>query len=170
MAYGIISATLTLNVRAIPKKANPIIWNVGFEPGIVEAIKSGEKSVECGQAIVDKDSVSLLYTRLTTLNDKCTYKLTIKNIGDTAALLSAITPIEPSKSSCDIRGQEMTCGNITYKLTTDATGNKLLTNNRTLAPYTGTLDIYLVAAYDGVILGENEGHATAGFKLTYTQQ
>ena len=63
----------------------------------------------------------------------------------------------------------MVCGNITYKLTTDAAGQSLLGTNNVLANTTGTLDVYLTAEYTGTSTGSDGVQNSGGFTLNYVQ-
>ena len=64
----------------------------------------------------------------------------------------------------------MVCGNITYKLTTDSTGNTLLTTGGTLAKTSGTQNIYLVIKYTGTeLVSSDVSQNNGGFTLVYNQ-
>ena len=167
IAYAALSTTLTITMGKVTQSA--LSWNVGFTTGTVNATKVG--SGTCGAATVTADTVTVADTTLTTLHDKCTYALTIKNTGTVAATLATINPSNPASVSCTNSGASMVCGNITYKLTTDAAGNTLLTTNKDLAASTGSLPVYLVAEYTGTTTGGSAAtHTNAGFTLTYNQK
>ena len=167
IAYAALSATLTITMGKVTQSA--LSWNVGFTTGTVNATKVG--SGTCGAATVTANTVTVADTTLTTLHDKCTYALTIKNTGTVAATLATINPSNPTSVSCTNSGASMVCGNITYKLTTDAAGSTLLTTNKDLAASTGSLPVYLVAEYTGTTTGGSAAtHTNAGFTLTYNQK
>ena len=167
IAYAALSATLTITMGKVTQSA--LSWNVGFTTGTVNATKVG--SGTCGAATVTADTVTVADTTLTTLHDKCTYALTIKNTGTVGATLATINPTNPSSVSCTNSGASMVCGNITYKLTTDSAGSTLLTTNKDLAASTGSLPVYLVAEYTGTTTGGSAAtHTNAGFTLTYNQK
>ena len=167
IAYAALTAALDITMGKVTQ--NALSWNVGFETGTVNATKVG--SGTCGAATVTADTVSVANTTLTTLHDKCTYPLTIKNTGSVGATLATIAPKTPTGVSCTNSGASMVCGNITYKLATDAAGSTLLTNNRDLAATTGTLNVYFVAEYTGTNTGSSATeYNNAGFTLTYNQK
>lgn len=168
IAYAVLSTTFKLTVARIPESNQ--IWDVGFEPGVAIPTKFGTSGVVCGNAAITKDSVLIDDSRLTTLHDKCTYKLKIKNLGSIGASISTISPKTPTDQSCTGTGAEMVCGNIKYSLAMDEAGTKLLTNNKTLAPLDGELEVYFIVEYAGIILGESANHTTAGFAVTYIQE
>ena len=169
IAYAALSATLDVTVGKITQ--NSLTWNVGFQPGNVTGTASGATGLVCGAATVTADTVSVADSTLTTLHDKCTYPLTIKNTGSVGATLATIAQKTPSGVSCTGSGASMVCGNITYKLTTDAAGTTLLTTNRDLAASTGTLPVYFIAEYTGETTGGSASvQQNVGFTLTYNQK
>lgn len=169
VAYAALSASLTITFGKVTQ--NSLTWNVGFEPGNITGTKTGSSAAVCGEAVATTDTVSIANTTLTTLHDKCVYKLTVKNKGSIAALLSQISAKTPTSVSCNTSTtSQMVCGNITYKLTTDATGQTLLPSGTTLAASTGSLDVYLTAEYTGTETGSSLEHNSGGFTLNYTQK
>ena len=168
IAYAALSATLNITFGTITQ--NAITWNVGFEPGTIIGTKTGATEVVCGEATATANTVSIANTMLTTLHDKCVYKLTIKNTGSVAANLASIAAKTPTSTTCDTSvTSQMTCGNITYKLTTDQAGQALLGTNNVLAANTGTLDVYLTAEYTGTSLESTTQQNSGGFTLNYSQ-
>ncbi|MBR1936920.1 MAG: hypothetical protein IJ842_04420 [Bacilli bacterium] len=167
IAYAALSATLTITMGKVTQ--NALSWNVGFETGTVTGTKTG--GATCGQATATADTVTVANTTLQTLHDKCVYKLKIKNTGSVAAQLSSITAKSPSSVTCNTSTtSQMVCGNITYKLTTDAAGSSLLGTGGTLAASSGTLDVYLSAEYTGTETGSASEQSNGGFTLVYSQK
>ena len=167
IAYAALSATLTITMGKVTQ--NALSWNVGFETGTVTGTKTG--GATCGQATATADTVTVANTTLQTLHDKCVYKLKIKNTGSVAAQLSSITAKSPSSVTCNTSTtSQMVCGNITYKLTTDAAGSSLLGTGGTLAATSGTLDVYLSAEYTGTETGSASEQNNGGFTLVYSQK
>ena len=167
IAYAALSATLTITMGKVTQ--NALSWNVGFETGTVTGTKTG--GATCGQATATADTVTVANTTLQTLHDKCVYKLKIKNTGSVAAQLSSITAKSPASTTCNTSTtSQMVCGNITYKLTTDAAGSSLLGTGGTLAATSGTLDVYLSAEYTGTETGSASEQNNGGFTLVYSQK
>ncbi len=175
IAYAALSTQLTVTMSSITSgdDDNPITWNVGFVPGTVTPTVGGTSSTgrECGNATVTASSVSVAATKLSKPEDSCTYALTIKNTGSIAATLANIVPTQPSSTTCSqATGSTMVCGNITYKLTTDAAGSTALTTGGTLAASTGTLPVYLVVKYTGTSVATSTVTQSSGtFTITYNQ-
>ena len=168
VAYAALSATLEITFGTVTQ--NALTWNVGFETGTINGTKTGAAAAVCGQATATADTVSIANTTLTTLHDKCVYKLKIMNTGSIDALLSTISAKTPTSFSCGTATtSQMVCGNITYKLTTDAAGQSLLGTNNVLANTTGTLDVYLTAEYTGTSTGSDGVQNSGGFTLNYVQ-
>ena len=95
----------------------------------------------------------------------------VKNTGGVPAELSAIVPKTPSGTACDTsKTGEMTCGNVTYKLTSDEDGLAVLGLGNVIAQTTGTMDLYLVAEYTGTEVGVAEDQSAGGFALTFSQK
>ena len=169
VAYAALSATLNITFGKVTQ--NALSWNVGFETGTITATKSGSSNTVCGEATATTNTVSIANTTLTTLHDKCLYKLKIKNTGTVDAILASISAKTPASMSCDTSTtSQMVCGNITYKLTSDQAGQALLGTNNTLVANTGSLDVYLTAEYTGTTTGSASEQNTGGFTLNYTQK
>lgn len=171
VAYAALSTTLNISFGNVNQSA--MTWNVGFQTGTVTGTASGTSATgrSCGSATVTADTVTVADTTLSKPGDTCTYALTIKNTGSIAANLATITPKAPTSVTCGTAtGGKMVCGNITYKLTTDAAGNTILTTNKTLAASTGTLPVYLVVSYTGADVNATEvTQSSAAFTLIYNQ-
>ena len=171
IAYAALSTQLSVTLNSVQNE--PMSWNVGFQPGTVNATVGGTSATGrvCGAATVTASSVSLASTTLSKPDDSCTYALTIKNTGTIDATLATISPTQPTSITCNpAANATMVCGNITYKLTTDAAGNTALTTGGTLAAETGTLPVYLVVKYTGTTLsGTAVTHSNGSFTLTYNQ-
>ncbi len=170
VGYAALSTTLKVTFGNVTQAVNT--WNVGFKPGSVTAEVGGTSDTGrvCGNATVTTNTATVDAATLSKPGDSCTYALTIENKGSIAANLASITPTYPGETSCTTSGASMVCGNITYKLTTDSSGNDLLTAPKTLAATSGTLPIYLVVEYTGEDLSESASPQTnASFTLTYNQ-
>ena len=109
-------------------------------------------------------------TTLSKPDDSCTYALSVKNNGTIPAKLSSISPTAPSGITCGtITGPTMVCGNITYKLTTDNTGNTSLPTNTSLA-VNATQQFYLVVKFTGQNPASTAiTQSGASFSLVYDQ-
>ncbi len=169
IAYSALSTTLNIQSNKVSHAS--LTWDVAFESGTVNPITSGTSStgIRCGTATVTTSTVSVNDTTLYKPDDTCSYPLVVKNNGSIDAVLSTITPITPSNVSCTTDGAKMVCGDITYKLTTDASGNNLLRSNSTLEKISGTQRIYLIIKYTG--LGSTAStQSLGGFTLVYKQQ
>jgi uncharacterized repeat protein (TIGR01451 family) len=171
IAYAALSSMLTARFSSVAQ--NTLTWDVGFVEGTVGGTASGTSDVgmSCGTASVSKSSASVDETTLSKPGDKCTYALTIKNTGNIDANLASINPTQPNSTSCEIAsGAQMVCGNLTYKITTDAAGTTLLTANRLLENTNGQLPVYLIVAYTGDELSSTAiAQEGAVFTLTYNQ-
>ena len=171
VVYAALSSTLNITVGSVTQ--SEMSWNVAFQTGTVNATPGGtsETGRVCGAATVTADTVTVANTTLSKPEDSCTYALTVKNTGSLDATLATITPVHPGSTSCTNSGASMVCGNITYKLTTDAAGTTLLTTGGTLAKTNGTLPVYLVIKYTGATTNTSEVVQTAGgFTLVYNQK
>ena len=169
VAYAALSATVNVTFGKVIQ--NSLTWNVGFEPGTITATPSGSANVVCGEATTTANTVTIANTTLTTLHDKCLYKLKIENTGSIDALLQSISPRVPTSMSCNTTTtSQMVCDNITYKLTSDAEGLALLDVNNVLSANTGTLDVYLSVEYTGTATGTTNQQSTGGFAFNYVQK
>lgn len=175
IAYAALSTTLNVSFGTVTQSKQT--WNVGFvENSSLAGTASGTSDTgrSCGTANVTKNSASIAATQLSKSGDKCVWHLTVQNTGSISATLSSITPTKPTGIECNpATGNKMVCGNITYKLTTDATGTTDLTTGIDLAATTGSLDVYLVAEYTGN--GTNTTNADivqsgAKFDLNFAQK
>ena len=173
IGYAALSTTMTITFGDVTQSV--LTWNVGFDttgsPISGTAAGTSATGRTCGTATVTATTVTVADSQLSKPGDKCTYALTIKNTGTIPAILSTITPTKPSGITCNTAtGGNMVCGNITYKLTTDAAGSTVLTTGGTLAASTGTLPVYLVVSYTGTTLNSAAvNHTGASFALTYDQ-
>ena len=169
IAYAALSTTLNINFGNVTQSEQS--WSVGFLGSEVNGNSSGSSTtgLSCGKATITPNSVSVANTIISKPGDKCVYELTIKNNGSISANLATITPVSPSGISCTNNGSSLTCGNISYKLSTDNLGQTLLTTNRVLNS-TDTLTIYLTAEYVGTDVSNSaEVQSGAGFTLVYNQ-
>ena len=171
VVYAALSSTLNITVGSVTQ--SEMSWNVAFQTGTVNATPGGTSATGrvCGAATVTADTVTVAATTLSKPEDSCTYALTVKNTGSLDATLATITQVTPSGVSCTKSGASMVCGNITYKLTTDASGETLLTTGGTLAKTNGTQSLYLVLKYTGTTTNNAAVDQTAGgFTLVYNQK
>ena len=171
VAYSALSTSLEITAGAVTQ--NALTWDVGFQTGSITATKAGSNTV-CGEATATKSTVSIANTTLTTLNDKCVYKLKIQNLGSIDAKLSSIASKTPQSISCNTgTTSKMICGNITYTLSTDQAGQNLLAINGILqksGQTNSTLDVYLTAEYTGTTTGTSSVQNSGGFTLNYEQK
>ena len=173
IAYAALSANLDITFGTVTQ--NVLTWNVGFRtsPSSVTGTAGGTSATgrSCGTATVARKQVTVAATELSKPGDKCTWALTVKNTGSIDAVLTSITPTAPTSVACSpMANASMVCGNITYKLTTDAAGTTLLTSGGTLGHTTGSLDVYLVAEYTGAdVTDTTVQHSGAKFELLYEQ-
>jgi len=172
VAYAALSQALNITISKVTQQGIEGGWNVAFETGNVTATEGGTSATgrTCGTATVTADTVTVADTTLSKPDDSCTYALTIKNTGGIDAELATITPNSPTSTSCTPSGASMVCGNITYKLTTDAAGTTLLTTGGILAKTSGTLPVYLVVKFTGSGTSSTTvEQANGGFTLVYNQ-
>ncbi len=132
-------------------------------------------NIVCGEATSSGKNVTVANTTLDLPGDKCTYKLTVQNTGPVAVKLTAVGK-KGSESACGaVSGASYTCGNIVYKLTSDASGSTAITApGSTLTASTGTQTIYLIVMHKdhdaSGLVGASTSYNNMGFELTYTQQ
>ena len=173
IAYAALSANLNIEFGTVTQNVQS--WNVAFDTTTspVTATAGGTSATgrSCGTATVTSTLVTVGATELSKPGDKCTWALTVKNTGSIDAVLTSITPTAPTSVACSpMANASMVCGNITYKLTTDAAGTTLLTSGGTLGHTTGSLDVYLVAEYTGAdVTDTTVQHSGAKFELLYEQ-
>lgn len=171
IAYAALSTTLIARFSSVAQ--NPLVWQVGFVEGSIGGISTGtsDSGRECGVASVTSANASIASTTLSKPGDTCKYALTIKNTGTIDANLASVSPTQPTGVTCSkAEGGEMICGNITYKLTTDAAGTTVLTPNKLLEKTSGELPVYLIVTFSGSDLsGTAIAQEGAAFTLTYNQ-
>lgn len=171
VAYAALSSTLNISTGNVTQST--LSWEVGFEPGSVTATVGGTSSTgrSCGTATVTANSVIVGASALSKPDDSCTYQLTIKNTGGIDAKLTTITPVAPNSTSCTNSGASMVCGNLTYKLATDAAGTSLLALNSSLEKSVGTQTVYLIVKYTGTEVSTSTVEQNSGgFTLVYSQE
>ncbi len=172
VAYAALSTTWSISTTQITQSS--LSWNVGFTPGNVTPTETGSSGSGrvCGSATVTASTVTVANTTLSKPEDGCTYALTVANTGSIDATLATITAVSPTSTSCTTNtDSSMTCGNITYSLTSDSTGNTLLTTGGTLAKTSGTQNVYLNVKYTGSGLQTSEvTQSNGGFTLIYNQK
>ena len=172
VAYAALSTSLNVTVSKVTQ--NALTWNVGFTGTSASASVAGTSSTgrTCGTASITASTVTVADTTLSKPDDSCTYTLTIKNSGTIPAKLTSITPTKPTGTNVTCgtaSGATMVCGNITYKLTSDAAGTTALPTNTTLNS-NATQTVYLVVKYTGTTLNSSEvTQSNAKFALKYDQ-
>ncbi len=176
IAYAALSTTLTVTMNKVTQ--NALTWNVAFVAGTVNGTAGGTGSAgrSCGAATVTANSVTVADTTLSKPEDSCTYALTIQNTGGIDATLASLVPTEPSSTTCTKTnasssvGASMVCGNLTYKITTNAAGSTPLKTGTTIAKTSGTQAVYLIVTYTGTTLNSSAVTQSGGkFTFTYNQ-
>ncbi len=182
IAYAALSANLQINFGTVTQYVQS--WNVHFvgssATGTPSSAGTDTSGVTCGAATITDSSVTIAATTISRPGDKCTYPLTVKNDGTIDAILNSITPQAPSSTECSTAsGATLICGNIKYRLTTDAAGSTVLTSPRDLGKNNSsdpsdTLNLYLIAEYNPEASSLNNSSAIvqtgAGFTLNYAQK
>ncbi len=170
IAYAAMSTQLSITMSQVSNE--DIEWDVGFAPGTVNATAGGTSATgrSCGAATVTKTTVSVANSSLSKPDDSCTYALTIQNLGDINATLASIAPTQPQGITCSTASNStMVCGNLTYKLTTDANGTAALAAGGALNAG-ASLPVYLVVKFTGTAPSSTAvTHTNARFTLTYNQ-
>ncbi len=173
VGYAALSSTLETTVGKVTQ--SNLEWSIAFEGSTASAEEEGTSSTgrSCGVATISGTQVTVADTKVSKPGDKCTYTLKVVNSGGIDASLTTITPVKPTGSdvTCDTAdGGNMVCGNVTYKLTSDASGDTVLENDTTVTAGSGQT-MYLVVSYTGAGLNESEVVQTgAGFTLVYNQK
>ena len=172
IAYAALSQNLNVTVAKVTQ--NALSWDVALVAGTVNATVEGTSDTgrSCGTATVTATSISVANTTLSKPEDGCVYKFQVKNNGGINAKLNSITPTKPTSTTCTTAsGGNMVCGNITYKVTTDATGNTLVTTSNASITAGATNDLYLVVRYTGSNVNSTEvSQSSAKFTLVYGQE
>ena len=170
IAYAALSSTLNVTISKVTQNAES--WDVGFDGSSATATVGGTSATgrSCGTATITRSSVTVANTLLSKPDDSCTYKLTISNAGTINAKITGITPTAPSGITCNPKsGANMVCGNITYKIATDANGSTLLAENDALNSG-ATKDVYLIVKYTGnTVSGTSVTQSGASFSVVYGQ-
>ena len=170
IAYAALSTTLTMTFGNVTQ--NALTWNVGFTGSSATATEGGTSSTGriCGAATITANSVTVDNTTLSKPGDSCTYALKVKNSGTMPAKFNTITPTAPTGITCQTAsGGNLVCGNITYKLTSDAAGANIITTGNTVAVNTEQ-NIYLVIIYSGEDVNDDAvTQSGAKFTLNYIQ-
>jgi hypothetical protein len=176
VAFAALSTALNIGTNTVNSLGGTgISWNIHFNGTSISATVGGTNSTvgrSCGTATVSSDqlTVSVGTTTLSKPDDSCTYALVIKNDGTIPGMLNGITVTKPTSTTCTTSGASMVCGNITYKLTTDAAGNTLLTTGGSALAASGSRTIYLVVKYTGTTLSSSAVTQSNGkFTLQYDQ-
>lgn len=177
IAYAVLSTTLTITMNKVTQ--NALTWNVAFTTGTVNGTSSGtsDSGLSCGTATAAASAITVADTTLSKPGDTCTYAFTIKNTGGIVAKLTSLKPTKPTSTTCATAqnastsvGAVLVCGNLTYKITTNATGTTPLKTNSTIAASTGSQAVYLIVSYTGTELNSTAvTQQNAKFTFIYGQ-
>ncbi len=175
LMLGVAYASLNSTLKKSSAFAHPFVatWDVGFEPGKVlgkSLSYSAGNNKSCGSIDVTENIVSIGNLGLNTPGYGCSYALKIRNRGSVSAKIDEIISSQPSGKTCSVKEDSiMTCGNLTYKLTYDYGGKKLLTTGDRLDAQIGVLPVYLIIMYSGSDIENNDIQVGASFTLIYNQ-
>ena len=191
IAYAALSSNLQINFGSVTQSVQS--WNVSFVKTSADTAvpSAGNNTISattqagdatCGTATLSQNSVEIAATTISKPGDKCIYTLYVKNLGSINAILNSITPSHSGVTCETAEGAVMQCGNIKYRLTSDAAGTNAMTETvggEVQLKNDGTLNsgsvhtMYLVAEYDTGVTTLNNGSAITqsniGFTLNYTQ-
>jgi len=190
VAYAALSSTLNARFNSVTSQG--LNWAIGFNNARygyyngwsdyygnnysgywTSAYSYGGSTRSCGDILLDGNGVYLNDIEVSTPGDYCRYKLEIENSGNIDAVLSSISAIKPILSSgtgsCTTSGAKMSCGNVDYKLTTDSTGNSLLSQGTRLNAGIKK-EVYLTVEYTGSSTNSSKTVWTGGgFNFNYSQ-
>ena len=133
--------------------------------------------ITCGTATASGATVTVADTTLNLPGDTCTYQLTVQNASTVNVKLNSIAKIDSGTQCGSVSGAAFTCGNITFKLATNAAGTTALTTSQTIAKKSGSTateaTIYLVVTHKdhdaSGLVSSTTTYTGKGFKLTYAQ-
>ena len=177
IAYALLSTTLNVTVNAVTQSVQT--WNIAFGATSYTPTKIGSSDTgrTCGNASVSGTVLTVAATTLSKPGDGCRYALTVKNSGTIGAILNSITQTNPSGNgagTCTASNNNatLTCGNITYKFTTDTAGNTALgvgSSGQTIAAgATATFYLHILYNASGVQT-TSLTQTNAKFLLNYQQ-
>lgn len=172
VAYAALSTTLNINFGTVYQDAQT--WNVGFESNnSISATKGGfgNTGKSCGTASTNQNVATVNNVNLSKPGDSCMWALKILNSGTINAKLTSIVANYPTTDdTCStVSNSKVVCGNITYKITTDNTGNNLLALNEVINSNSYKY-VYLYAVYTGTDIHSNEIlQSGTSFSLVFTQ-
>ena len=149
IAYAALSSQLTVTVNKVTQTAQS--WNVALTTGTLTATVegTGDAGRSCGTATATATAITVDNTSLSKPGDGCVYTFVVNNTGTIGAKLGTITPTKPTSTTCGTAsGGNMVCGNITYKITTNAAGTTLATSSNTSVSAGGNKTLYLVVRYN----------------------
>lgn len=172
IAYAALSTTLNVNFGDVTQTAQS--WDVSFETNssITASVAGlGPSGRSCGTASASGQTVTVSNTTLSKPGDRCRWTLKILNNGSINAKLSTISQVAPTGVSCTENTKaSMICGNITYKITTDSSGNNLIAVNKTINA-NSNLNVYLFAYYSGADIHTGDiVQSNASFSLVFSQK
>lgn len=174
IVFLMMSSDLKINVKS---NNNSQLWSVKFEEKAnLKALNFDKisKNSQCGLAHVGYDVVWVDNTKLDKAGDKCIWPLRILNEGTFAAELRTITLTFPKEKgiSCIKNGSQMTCENITYKLSKNIDGTDEL-SIYDIINANNYLDLYLIAINNGVDTNSKDKtfyQSGVSFTLVYQQK
>ena len=189
VAYAAYNFTQNLNITTVNVSQSGIKWNVHFVAGTVNASEASTNGTgySCGAATVTTSSVTVADTELSINGKTCTYPIQIKNEGDVAAKLGAITltatptaTVSPSGTvTCTASNgnAKITCGSsasdpayITYTLATNSAGSTPISTSNVSVAIGGTTTIYLVVKNNKTALATSTVSLSAAtFSLRFDQ-
>lgn len=105
----------------------------------------------CGPLHIDGNEATIQEVSMYTPGSKCIYQMSVYNSSSTTARVGQISPIEPSNTSyCTIstNNSKMVCQYHTFVLSTDSSGNSLLSVGKKIPAYS-SLTLYLTVYYNG---------------------
>lgn len=103
-------------------------WNVGFYTEEVKGISSNVSSgsINCGTVTVTKTNATISNISLPGGSGRCSYPIKMENKGTIDAKVQEIILNAPNGVNCNIKGGSMTCGHISYKISSDQYGKNIL--------------------------------------------
>lgn len=175
IGYSALSTVLNVDFGTVSQSVQT--WEVGFE--VNSSINAtigglGPTGRECGTASTTATTATIADTTLSKPGDSCRWTLKVKNTGTIGAILNSVSASYGTLSCTKTTPTtgvtpKIVCGNITYKITSDANGNTLLAANQTIAANTYKY-VYLFAVYTGSdIHSGNITQSGVSFSLVYNQ-
>ena len=161
IAYATLSTTLGITFGTVTSTAQT--WDIHFKDetvapsintGTDRSSGNGNESGfrECGNVTSAGTSITMPNIKLSKPGDKCVWKITIQNGGSIKAKLNSITKTNPTGTNVTCSGDynNLTCGNIIYRLNTDTNcgTSNLFSSGGTINASTGTQTVYICATFN----------------------